>query len=255
MKILNYKLYYFLGIAGIGMSALARYCKLIGKDVYGYDKTPTEITNELIIEGIEVTFTDAVAESKIPILDLAANYDELSKFIGAKVNPEFGEYGLEITKFLVENISLPPEVEQALDKRSSMGIVGNLNQYAQFQAANAMEAAAKNPAGGGASEGIGLGMGFAMAGQMGQMFNQNQQQQNPQGPPPIPGGAVQFFVAINGQQQGPFTLDTLKQMIQSGTLKADSLLWKQGMANWLKASDITEVKELFGAVPPPLPPQ
>ncbi len=216
--------------------------------------TTEEVTDQL--RNLIITrFTDAVAESKIPVLDLAANYDELSKFIGGKVNPEFGEYGLEITKFLVENISLPPEVEQALDKRSSMGIVGNLNQYAQFQAANAMEAAAKNPSGGGASEGIGLGMGFAMAGQMGQMFNQNQQNQNQQSPPPLPGGNIQFFVAINGQQQGPFTLETLKQMVQSGSLKTDSLLWKQGMANWLKASDITEVNELFGAVPPPLPPQ
>jgi hypothetical protein len=136
-----------------------------------------------------------------------------------------------------------------------MGILGNLNQYAQFQAANAMEAAAKNPAGGGASEGMGLGMGFAMASQMGQMFNPNQQNQNQQGPPPVPGGPVQFFVAINGQQQGPYSIETLQQMIKAGSLKADSLLWKQGMANWLKASDIAEVKDLFGAVPPPLPPQ
>ena len=90
----------------------------------------TEEVSEQLRNLVVTRFTDALGESKIPILDLAANYDELSKFISAKINPEFGEYGLEVTKFLVENISLPPEVETAMDKRSSMGIIGNLSQCA-----------------------------------------------------------------------------------------------------------------------------
>lgn len=213
----------------------------------------TEEVSEQLRSMVVTRFTDAVGESKIPVLDLAANYDELSKFINTKINPEFNEYGLELTKFLVENISLPPEVETALDKRSSMGILGNLNQYAQFQAANAMEQAAKNP-GSDAASGMGLGMGFAMAQQMGQMFNQ-QNQQGQQGPPPVPGAAITFYVAVNGQQQGPYNLQTLQTMIQQGTLTRDTLIWKQGMAAWTKAGDVTEVGSLFGAVPPPLPPQ
>jgi membrane protease subunit (stomatin/prohibitin family) len=213
----------------------------------------TEEVSEQLRSMVVTRFTDAIGESKIPVLDLAANYDELSKFISTKINPEFNEYGLEVTKFLVENISLPPEVETALDKRSSMGILGNLNQYAQFQAANAIEQAAKNP-GGNASEGMGMGMGFAMAQQMGQMFNpQNQQAQ--QGPPPIPGTSNTFFIAVNGQQQGPYDLQTLQSMMQQGTLTRDTLIWKQGMASWSKAGDVTEVASLFGATPPPLPPQ
>lgn len=215
--------------------------------------TTDEVTEQL--RNLVVTrFSDAIGESKIPVLDLAANYDELSKFISGKINPEFGEYGLEVTKFLVENISLPTEVEQALDKRSSMGILGNLNQYAQFQAANAMEAAAKNP-GGDAGAGIGMGMGFAMAQQMGQAFNAQNQQQSPQGPPPLPGNNAQYFVAVNGQQQGPFNLATLQQMTQQGSLTRETLVWKQGMAGWTKASDAPDLGNLFGAIPPPLPPQ
>ena len=210
--------------------------------------TVEEVSEQL--RNLVVTrFTDAIGESKIPILDLAANYDELSKFISGKINPEFGEYGLEVTKFLVENVSLPPEVEQALDKRSSMGIIGNLNQYAQFQAANAMEAAAKNPSGN-ASEGIGMGMGFAMAQQMGQMFNQNQAGNNQ--PPPVPGGPS-YFVAVNGQQQGPYTVATLQNMAAQGSITRDTLVWKQGMPNWSKVTDVTELGHLFGPVPPPIP--
>jgi membrane protease subunit (stomatin/prohibitin family) len=213
----------------------------------------TEEVTEQLRNLIVTRFTDAIGESKIPVLDLAANYDELSKFISAKINPEFGEYGLEVTKFLVENISLPPEVEAALDKRSSMGIIGNLSQYAQFQAANALEQAAKNP--GGANSGLEMGMGFAMANQMGQMFNQNQQNpNNNQSPPPIP-GVAQYFIAVNGQQQGPYSLQALQQMIQQSSIQRETLVWKQGMPSWTKAVDVTEINSFFTSVPPPLPPQ
>ena len=211
--------------------------------------TTEEITDQL--RNLIITrFTDTIGESKIPVLDLAANYDELSKFVSDKINPEFNEYGLSVTKFLVENVSLPPEVESALDKRSSMGILGNLNQYAQFQAANAMESAAKNP--GGANPGIELGMGLAMAQQMGQMMNQQNQQQNTNQPPPIP-GLVQYFIAVNGQQQGPYTLQVIQQMVTQGSFTRETMVWKQGMSEWLKAGDVTDLKGLFGSMPPPIP--
>jgi membrane protease subunit (stomatin/prohibitin family) len=208
----------------------------------------TEETTEQLRNLIITRFTDAIGESKIPALDLAANYDELSKFISEKINPEFNEYGLALTKFLVENISLPPEVEQMLDKRSSMGILGNLNQYTQFQAANAMEAAAKNP-GSNASSGVELGMGFAMAQKIGEAFNHRDQQQGT--PPPLP--TAGYFVAVNGQQQGPFAPNVIQQMAAKGELTAETLVWKQGMADWTRAIDTNDLKGLFGAVPPPLP--
>jgi membrane protease subunit (stomatin/prohibitin family) len=125
-------------------------------------------------------FTDALGESKIAALDLASNYDELSTFARTKLNEEFKSFGLELTKFFVENISLPPEVEAAMDKRTSMGVIGDVNRYAQFQAADAMRDAANNPSGG-AGTGAGLGAGFAMGnmmvGQMANAMNQPQQQQ------------------------------------------------------------------------------
>ena len=122
------------------------------------DFTTDEVTDQL--RNIIVTrFSDAVAEAKIPVLDMAANYNEFSEIIGKVLIEEYKEYGLGMTKFLVSNISLPPAVEEALDKRTSMGVIGNLNDYTKFQTANAMEAAATNPGGGGASEGMGMGMG------------------------------------------------------------------------------------------------
>ncbi len=200
--------------------------------------------------------TDLVAESKIPVLDMAANYDELGVFISERIHGDFEEYGLDVTKILVENISLPPAVEEVLDKRSSMGIIGNLNAYTQFQAANAMEAAAENP-GGDAGAGIGMGMGFAMANQMGQALGgQNQAQQAPPpapgGPPPIP-QATAYFAAVDGQQTGPFDVNALRQQAQSGQVSATTLVWSQGMAEWTEAGKVPDLAGLFGQAPPPIP--
>jgi len=228
------------------------------REIAGTDArfTTEEITDQL--RNIIVTrFSDAMAESKIPAIDMAAQYDELSKSVHEKIAPEFMEYGFELTKFLVENVSFPPEVEAAIDKRSSMGVIGNLNNFMQYQAATSLEAAAKNP-GGTAGEGIGLGMGFAMANQMAGMFQQRQAQpgQGPQpagGPPPLP-GTMQYYIVVNGQQAGPYDGMALGQMIQQQAVTRSTLVWKQGMAAWVKAGEVPEVAALFAPTPPPPPP-
>ena len=218
------------------------------KEIVGTDGhfTTDEITEQL--RNVIVTrFTDAIGSSKIPVLDMASNYDELSKFAHEKIQPEFKEYGLELTKLLVASITLPPNVEEALDKRASMGIIGDLGKYTQFQTAEAMMAAATNPSGGGAADGMGMGMGFAMAGQMMNTMNpQNQQHAQSGGtpPPPVP-GQVKFHVVVNGQQSGPFDLNTIRQMITQNQFNKESLVWKEGMANWSQAGTMQELTALF----------
>ncbi|HEX9725747.1 MAG TPA: SPFH domain-containing protein, partial [Vicinamibacteria bacterium] len=118
---------------------------------------------------------DLLAESKIPAFDLASHYDELSAQAKAKLDPQFKSHGLELSKFYVENISLPAEVEKMLDKRASMGVVGDLGRFTQFQTAQAIESAAENPggtAGAGVGIGAGVAMGQAMMGAMGQASTQ-----------------------------------------------------------------------------------
>ncbi len=228
------------------------------KDIVGTDAhfTIEEITDQLR-NLIVSRLADMLGESNIPVLDMAANYDELSMFMTKKISPEFFEYGIEITKLLIDNISLPPEVEEALDKRTSMGIVGDLNKYTQFQSANAMELAAENP-GGDASAGVGMGMGFAMANQMGKSLapdmDSGQQSQQGSAPPPLPPqtDGVEYFVGIGGDQKGPFTERIIVEMIKDKTILSDTLIWKKGLENWTKASFIHELKSHFDSVPPPL---
>jgi membrane protease subunit (stomatin/prohibitin family) len=127
---------------------------------------------EQLRDLLTARFADALGEAKIPALDLAANQDEIGKVLIGRVNGDFAAMGLQVASLVVENISLPPEVEAALDKRTSMGVIGNLDAYAKFQAAQAMEKAAENP-NGMAGMGAGMGAGFAMANQMGNAMSAN----------------------------------------------------------------------------------
>jgi membrane protease subunit (stomatin/prohibitin family) len=222
------------------------------KEIVGTDGrfTTGEVTDQ--IRNILVArFSDALAESAIPVLDMAANLDELGTTLLGRVTTDLTAYGLELRTLLVENVSLPPAVEEALDKRTSMGVIGDLSKYMQYQTATAVGDAAKNPGGGGAAAaGIGAGLGMAMAGQM---MNQGAAQQGRAGgPPPLPAGA-QFWVAVDGQQVGPFDAGGLKEQIRGGKVKKDTLVWTEGMAEWASAEQVDAVAKLFGAVPPPLP--
>ena len=108
-------------------------------------------------------FTDALATAKVPVLDLATRYSELGDALLPLINPATrGKYGIEITSFILENASVPPEVEQAIDKRSSMGAIGNLNDYVKFQMAESMAKGGPGVAGSAAE----IAMGFGMAQQM-----------------------------------------------------------------------------------------
>jgi membrane protease subunit (stomatin/prohibitin family) len=192
-------------------------------------------------------FADIVGQQKIPVLDLAANYDELGEFLAKRIGAEFETYGLHLEKMLVENISLPAEVEEAMDQRTSMGIVGNLDAYTRFSIANSIPAAAKNP-GGLAAAGAGVGMGIAMAGSLTQAVAAQQTAV----PPPIPGSPV-YFVAIDGQQTGPYDLQSLSSQIASGKMSRQTLVWTEGMTNWTPAGQVPILEKLFAGTPPPIP--
>jgi membrane protease subunit (stomatin/prohibitin family) len=164
----------------------------------------TEDIDEQLKRGIVTEFSDAIGEMKIPALDLAAQYKELGEAIRAKINEDFSTYGLQVTKFYVENISLPPEVEAAMDRRASMGALGDANKYMQFQAADALRDAAQNE-GGGAGLGAGLGAGFAVGGQMANAFGnmgQNQPQNQQQGGQSAPPDSAEVSVTITSEPTG-----------------------------------------------------
>ena len=213
--------------------------------------TLDEIVNQLH-NLIVSRFADMMGESGIPVLDLASSYNELSESLSGRITPEFKDYGLDLVTFLIENISLPAEVEQALDRRTSMGVVGNLSDYTRFNVADSIPSAADNP-GGLAAAGAGVGMGLAMAGPIADaVSNQSQRSDTSKTPPPIPGSA-RYFLAVEGRQKGPFDTLALKSQVASGVLTRETLVWTDGMSEWKPAGQVSDLDSLFAEAPPPIP--
>lgn len=188
-------------------------------------------------------FSDALGELRIPALDLAAQYDEIGEAVRTKMAQYFAGLGFDLTSFIVENISLPDEVNAAMDKRASVGALGGMGSYTQLQAADAMKAAAENP--GGAGNMMGILMGAQLGANVGEAV-----QQGVSVPPPLPAA---FYVAVNGQQAGPYDLNTLKSQAQAGTFTRGTMVWKQGMPAWQEAGTVPELSQIFASIPPPLP--
>ena len=198
--------------------------------------------------------SDAIASAKIAALDLAANYDELAVAAKLVLQPEFAGFGLELMKFFVENISLPEEVEAAIDQRTKLGVLGDkMQQYTQLQAADSIKIAAANP-GGMAGAGVGLGAGVAMGQAMGNAFNTQNQQGGGAPPPPPSVPSARWSLAIDGKTYGPYTDDALRGMIASGQVAANTQAWRPGASGWAPVESFPELGGGGSSMPPPPPP-
>ena len=222
--------------------------EIVGTDgEFTKDEITYQIRNIIVQE-----FNTVIAQARIPVLDMAANTAELGKLVAGQISETISGYGLSIPELYIENISLPPAVEEALDKRTSMGMVGDLGRYTQYSAAEALNQPG-GQAGGGMAMGLGAGMGMAMGNQMAA--------QGPWGaapsaatPPPPPPVEHLWHVAKDGKTTGPFSKADLGRMASEGTLERESFVWTAGQDGWLKAEDVTELAQLFTVMPPPPPP-
>ena len=210
-----------------------------------------EVTT-LLRSMVASTFADVLASSNMAALDLASKYQEMSEEVRkAVVERVDDEYGLDIPALFIVNISFPEEVEKALDTRSSMGVIGDMSKFQQYQLGNAMLTAAENPGGGTAADGMGLGMGMAMAQQMAQGMSQATPSAG--APPPPPSSAV-WHVHANGETAGPFAPTQIQAMIAQGMVSAETVVWCAGMVGWTPAGQVPQLQSLFAASPPPPPP-
>lgn len=203
---------------------------------------------------------EVMPDSGIPVIDLESKVVQLGETLKSRIAPAFEAFGLELMEVQVQDIGLPEEVERAIDKAGAIRALGSMQAYTQYETASAIRDAAGNPGGlaaAGVGVGMGLGMGGQMAGAMGGLFNAQGQAQAAQDgnvtPPPLP-PQLQLYVAVNGQQAGPFEMPEIKQMVVSGKVTRETLVWKQGMSSWAAAGQQRDLDDLFEMVPPPLPP-
>jgi len=228
-------------------------------DIVGTDSNFTNFEiNEHLKSLIATRFTDTVGEANLPIELYAANTTELSDTCKAVMAPEFEGVGISLERFYIENISMPEDLKKEIFEYSRIDKL-DLDKLAKFKTAKAIEAAAKNE-GGTTGAGMGMGMGFVLAQQMGGMMGPQmgaQQAMPTVGgtslPPPMP-TQVMYYYAVNGAQQGPVSFDQLKALFAGRTINRESLVWKQGMANWAALQEVEELKSFLGGnTPPPLP--
>ncbi len=134
------------------------YTKISGtRDLYQVADLEGQLRNTIIAK-----MTDAFAASQVPFLDMAANQGALAEKISEQLKPAFTDYGLSLDSFVVENLSLPDELQKVLDQRISMNVLGDMGKFTQYQVAQAIPIAAGNEGGGAVGIGAGLGAGVAM---------------------------------------------------------------------------------------------
>lgn len=228
--------------------------EIVGTDgEFTSDEISFQIRNVIVQE-----FSRMIAGSGIAVLDMAANTGDLGKLVADAIEPVIAEYGLGLPEFYIENISLPQEVEKMLDKRTSMGIVGDLGRFREYAASQAMLNASDNSggagAGMGAAMGAAMGMGMGGAGPWARHQHPPAQSGSSATPPPLPGQQeAQWHVAIDGEARGPYGRTQLLRMASDGTLTRETLVWAKGRESWSPAGDVQDLSGLFSDGPPPLP--
>ncbi|HEX5067354.1 MAG TPA: SPFH domain-containing protein [Myxococcota bacterium] len=202
--------------------------------------------HELMRAIVSQAFADVVGKSEIALLDLASHYAELSEEVRRVAEGRIDdEYGLEIPQLVLVNVSVPAEVEQALDARTSVGVIGDLNAFQSYQLSRSLPAAAANPAGGLAGAGVGVGMGMALAGRFAEGHG-------PAGATPPPAPAV-WHIAEGGRSVGPLSVEDIARAAAQGRVTPDTLVWSAGLRDWTPARAVPALASLFAATPPPLP--
>lgn len=149
---------------------------------------------------------------------------------------------------MIVNISLPEEVEKALDVGTKMKVIGDMGRFQQYQMGEAMATAAANPAGGGAAEGMGLGMGFAMANRMATTGTQTNAPA-----PAISLPTSTWHIAVQGQSLGPFSSQQMADAIAKSEVRGETMIWTAGMSTWQPAREVPQWASYFQSPPPPPP--
>jgi membrane protease subunit (stomatin/prohibitin family) len=192
-------------------------------------------------------FSELVANSDLSVLDLSSSYGALSEGLRRRVEARIDdEYGLDLPQLVIVNVSVPEEVERALDARTSMGVLGDLDRYQRYQLGSSIPTAAANPAGGLAGAGVGVGMGMAVAG-----LGAPARQPLPLIPPTPQGATAAWHVASAGRTYGPYTVAQLAGAVAAGQLGAESLVWSAGMEAWTPLASVPALAALLAPPPPP----
>ena len=211
-----------------------------------------------IVMQLSSLIAQKIAKDNVSVLDINTQLLDMSAFCQQQLNQSICNYGIELVDFTIMSVNVPEEdpsiqrLKEAKDLAARLKVTGR-DVYQMERSFDVLETVAGNTGASGqmmamgAGLGAGVGVGSTIGGIAGQMINTN-----PVTPPPI----SNYFVFINDQQLPNQTIQNIASMLQQGTINADTLVWKAGMANWLPLSQVPELVPLLNQqTPPPVPPQ
>lgn len=211
-----------------------------------------------VIEGVKVATARYMKEQQLNINELGTEYRNLARFISTDIQESFDEYGIELLNFNIEDISIDesdPGYQKVMDGVAENARLKQLGvNYIQQKQIDIAQTAAGNE---GAGNFMGVGMGMGIGQQMGQMISGAMQQSGITGqsaPVPPPPPAASFYVAVNGQTTGPFSLDQIRQKIIGGEIVASTYVYRLGGTAWAAAQSEPEIAQIFTSLLPPPPP-
>ncbi|MPV86414.1 SPFH domain-containing protein [Ostreibacterium oceani] len=210
--------------------------KLVGTD----GNFEIDEVSEHLSQALVARFSEQLASEAFSISTLASKYSELASSVTKATATEFAAYGLEIGQLYIENISLPEKVQQVLDDKTGLTILGDdLGAYTQMQAAKGMES------GGSGSDMASAGVGMALGMQMAREMTQEND-------PVIPQLPKTYYLMVNGQRVGPLALNTVQDMLLNHDINSETMCWKKGMKEWMALEMMSEFET--NAIPPPFSP-
>lgn len=225
---------------------------------------PTFSTDKIVsyFRGVILSKLTAIISQKLyadnlSIININSHVEEIAEYAKSKLSVVFAEYGVELELFNVIAINVneeDPSFQKLKDTKDSLArinIMGKEN-YQMERSFNVLDSASENEGSGMIGAAVGLGAGVGVGSQIGTMVNEHINTNPVTIPPTIP--STQYFLGVNGQQQGPFDFETVKNMLTSYQINETVLIWKRGMANWMPIGDLSDFGDVLNNCPPPLPP-
>ena len=210
-----------------------------------------------IISSLTSLISKKLISDNISILEINIYLDELSNFCQEKITEEFQRFGLEIVNFYFLSINVPLDDPSVIKLKETKDLVAKVKiagkeLYQMDRSFDVLDNAAKNQGGAGnlMGAGLGLGLGAGIGNQLGNVSSHLNTQNAPKSPPPLP---TSYFVLINNQQNGPLGLEDVKQLIGDVKINRQTLVWKDGIADWTLITNLPELSILFSQTPPPPP--
>lgn len=210
----------------------------------------------VIQSKLSMIITQAMLSSDASVVNIGSKTEELSMMAQNLLSPVFEMYGVQLHLFTVMAVSVSEydesfqRLKKAIDASAEMKILGQQN-YQMRRSFDVLEKAAENTGGGTMNAAVGLGAGLNIGSQMGSLAASTFNTQPQPVPPPLP--QAQYFLAVNGVQQGVYDIVALQSMLLQGKIDKDALIWKEGMSQWISIGQVPELNIQNDITPPPLP--